>query len=79
MSDTVFVALVSLAGTLFGSLAGIVASGKLTSFRLTSLEKKMDEYSQIILKFPVIEKEQQSLRDRIFNLEGNARNGALPS
>ena len=72
-------ALVSLAGTLFGSLGGIVASGKLTSFRLSNLEKKMDEYSRMILKLPVLEKEQQDIRDRLFNLEGTVRSSIYPS
>ena len=38
MSETVIVAIISLAGTLFGTLGGIVASGKLTGYRIDRLE-----------------------------------------
>ena len=40
MSDTVIVALLSLAGTLFGSGLGVIASSRLTVYRLEQLEKK---------------------------------------
>ena len=46
MSDAVLVALIGLAGSAAGSLAGIVVSSKLTQYRLEQLEKKMDGYAE---------------------------------
>ena len=37
MNETVLVGLLSLTGTLIGSLGGIVASNRLTAFRLEQL------------------------------------------
>jgi hypothetical protein len=48
MDSTVLVALLSLVGTLFGSLAGIVVSSKLTNFRLEQLEKKVDKHNHLV-------------------------------
>lgn len=56
MTDTVMVALLSLAGTLGGSLLGCVASAKLTNYRIEQLEKKVEKHNGVI--------------ERVFKLEG---------
>ena len=38
MSDTIIVALLSLAGTLLGTLGGIIASQRLVAYRLEQLD-----------------------------------------
>ena len=38
MNDTVIIAVLSLIGTFFGSLSGVITSAKLTNFRLKQLE-----------------------------------------
>lgn len=48
MNDTVWVALLSLVGTLLGTLGGIVASQKLVSYRLEQLEKKVQAHNNLI-------------------------------
>lgn len=40
MSETVIVALLSLLGTLGGTLGGILATSKLSNYRIEQLEKK---------------------------------------
>lgn len=45
MDNTIVVALVSFAGTLIGTLGGILASAKLTNYRIEQLEKKVDEHN----------------------------------
>ena len=40
MSENILIAILSLLGTLGGSFAGIITSGKLTNFRLSALETK---------------------------------------
>ena len=44
MDNTVIVALISLLGTLVGSLGGIMVSTKLTNYRLEQLEKKVEKH-----------------------------------
>lgn len=45
MSDVVIVAILSLAGSLFGSIAGIMTSNKIIVYKVEQLEKKVDELS----------------------------------
>lgn len=69
MDSTVLVALLSLAGTLFGSLAGIVVSSKLVNFRLEQLEKKVDKHNNFAEKIPVLEEKLSVANNRIADLE----------
>ena len=48
MTDTVIVSLLSLAGTLCGTLGGILASGKLTNYRIAQLEQKVEKHNQLV-------------------------------
>ena len=56
MSEPVLLAILSLVGTLVGTFAGIVTSGKLTSYRIEQLEKKVEKFSDVV--------------NRVFDLEG---------
>jgi ABC-type lipoprotein release transport system permease subunit len=48
MSETVIVTIISFTGTLLGTLGGIVASAKLTLYRIEQLEKKVDKHNNVI-------------------------------
>ena len=48
MDNTVIVAIISFVGTLLGTAGGIIASGKLTEYRLAQLEKKVDMHNKVI-------------------------------
>lgn len=48
MSSEVMVAIVSLIGTLGGTMGGIVVSAKLTNFRLEQLERKQEKYNTLV-------------------------------
>ena len=48
MTDTVLVAILSLVGTLGGSLFGILAANKLTTYRIEQLEKKVEKHNSVI-------------------------------
>lgn len=43
MSDAIITALISLAGSALGVMAGVIGSSKLTEFRLSNIESKVDE------------------------------------
>ena len=47
MDNTIIVAVISFLGTLIGTAGGIIASGKLTEYRLTQLEKRVDAQNNI--------------------------------
>lgn len=48
MSEEIFVAVLSLAGTLAGSLCGILAANRMTVYRIEQLEKKVDKHNGVV-------------------------------
>ena len=48
MPEATIVAILSLVGTCVGSIAGIIASNKLTDFRLRKLEDKVDKHNHLV-------------------------------
>lgn len=48
MSETIIVTIISFTGTLLGTLGGIVASAKLTIYRIEQLEKKVEKHNNLI-------------------------------
>lgn len=65
MTETVIVAIISLTGTLFGSLAGVVASGKLTSFRIDSLEEQVKKHNNVIERVFKVEERTAVVEEQI--------------
>ncbi|MEA4823970.1 MAG: hypothetical protein VB111_07650 [Clostridiaceae bacterium] len=55
MSDTIIVALIAFAGTLAGSVTGVLATSKLTAHRLDRLEKKVDMHNNAVQRLAVVE------------------------
>lgn len=47
MDSNIVTALISLAGSAVGTLGGIIATQKLTQYRIAQLEKKVDEYNNV--------------------------------
>lgn len=69
MDSTVIVALISLVGTLAGSLGGILVSSKLTAYRLEQLEKRVAEHNNFAKRMPVVEEQIKVINHRLQNLE----------
>lgn len=70
MDSNVLVALLSLLGTLLGSFAGVLTSSKLTNYRLSQLEKKVDRHNGFGERIPLIEEKLKVVNHRIADLEG---------
>lgn len=66
---TIIVAVLSLIGTLGGSLGGIVVSSKLTAYRIEQLEKTVAEHNNFARRMPVIEEQIKDISNRIDDLE----------
>lgn len=65
----IVVAVLSLMGTLGGSLGGIVVSSKLTAYRIQQLENKVAEHNNFARRMPVVEEKVDNLERRIDDLE----------
>ena len=77
MSETVLVAILSLIGTLMGSLFGILTANKLTNYRIEQLEKKVEKHNSVIERVyelekheAIIDEEIDVVNHRIKDLEG---------
>lgn len=48
MSSDIIIALLSLTGTLLGSGLGVIASSRLTNYRIQQLEKKVEKHNSLV-------------------------------
>ncbi|MBQ8296851.1 MAG: hypothetical protein IJX77_03610 [Ruminococcus sp.] len=69
MSSEIIVALISLIGTLGGSLGGILVSSKMTNYRIQQLENKVAEHNNFARRMPVVEEQIKVINHRIEDLE----------
>lgn len=65
MSETVLVAVLSLAGTLMGSLGGILVSNKLTTYRIEQLEKKVQAHNNFDTRLHTLDTEVEVIHEQI--------------
>lgn len=69
MKESVLIAFISFLGTLIGTLGGIVATGKLTVYRIEQLEKKVEVHNGIAGKIPVLQEQIKVINHRLSDLE----------
>lgn len=69
MTESIIVAILSMIGTLGGTLGGILTANKLTNFRIQELEKKVDKHNNFAGRIPVIEEQIKVANHRIDDLE----------
>ena len=70
MNHEVIVALIGLAGSAVGSVLGVLASARLTTYRLEQLEKKVDKHNQVVERTFKLEGEVQELQHDLRDLKG---------
>ena len=69
MSNDILVAIIAFAGTAIGTAGGIIASSKLTNFRIAQLEKKVDKHNSVIERTYILEEKMKVANHRIDDLE----------
>lgn len=81
MSETIIVAILSLVGTVIGSLLGILASNKLVIYRIEQLEKKVEKHNGVLERVysletnkAVVEEDLKVINHRIDDLEKGQKN-----
>ena len=70
MDNTVIVALVSFAGTVIGTIGGIIATNKLVTYRLEQLEKKVDLHNNAVERLFKVEGRVNGIEEKIDLLHG---------
>ena len=68
MNDAVIVAVLSLAGTLAGSLGGILAANRLVMYRLSQLEEKVNKHNNLVERMAVAEERLDAHQKRLETL-----------
>lgn len=71
MSDVVLVAVVGAIGSGICSLLGVLASSKLTQYRLEQLEKKVQAHNNLVDRMYAVEREQNILKQHVEDLHRN--------
>ena len=69
MSEVIIVALLSLTGTLLGSLFGILAANKLSNYRIEQLEKKVEKHNSVVERMYIAEGHIEELQHEIKDLK----------
>lgn len=68
MSDVVIVGILSLIGTLLGSISGILAASKLTNYRIEQLEKKVEKHNNVLERVYELEKQEAVMQEELNQL-----------
>ena len=74
MMDGILVAVLSLIGTIIGSLGGILTANKLTNYRIEQLEKKVEKHNNVIERVYNLEKHEAVIEEEIEQLRGFHQN-----
>jgi len=69
MNSEIIVGILAFLGTLVGTGGGILASAKLTNYRIGQLEKKVDKHNNFAARIPVIEEQVKVVNHRISDIE----------
>ena len=65
MDSTIIVGVLSLIGTLVGSLGGIMTANRLTNYRIQQLEKKVEKHNSVIERVYILEKHEAVIDEEI--------------
>lgn len=65
MTDTVIVGFISLLGTVIGTLGGIVASSKMTLYRIEQLEEQVKKHNNLVERVFRLEDADKLLDEKI--------------
>lgn len=65
--------LINFLGIVIGTFGGILASSKLTNYRLEQLEKKVDKHNSVIERTYILEEKMKVANHRIDDLEEDVK------
>ena len=68
MTEVVIVAILSLVGTLVGSLGGIMTANRLTNYRIQQLEEKVEKHNKVIERVYNLEKNEAVIKEELEHL-----------
>lgn len=69
MDSTIIVALISMVGTILGSMIGVMKSNDKTLYRIEQLEKKVEAHNNLVERMTIVEQEEKANEQRLQRLE----------
>lgn len=69
-SEAITIALIGASGSAVGALAGVIASNRLTQYRLKKLEEKVDKHNNVIERTFMLEGRMTEVEHDIRDLKG---------
>lgn len=69
MQTEIIVAVIAFFGTVAGSAGGVMASSRLTNYRLQQLEKKVEKHNSVVERTYILEEQMKVANHRIADLE----------
>lgn len=77
MNAEVLTAVLSVLGTITGSTLGVIASSRLTQYRIEQLEKKVEKHNNIIERVYVLERDVKTAFNKLDELREDVKNVEL--
>lgn len=65
MNSEIIVAMLSFIGTLIGTVSGIYATARLSNYRISQLEKKVDKHNNLIERVYLIEQHEAVIETKV--------------
>ena len=65
MNTEIIVALIASGGGFLGSLVGVIASSKLTTYRIQQLENKVEKHNTVIVRTYKLEETEAVMQEQI--------------
>ena len=69
MPESIIISLIAFLGTAVGTWGGIMAANRLTNYRISQLEKKVDKHNTIIERTYILEEKMKVANHRLEDLE----------
>lgn len=73
MTETIIIAIIGFLSAVVGSGLGVIASAKLTNYRLEQLEKKVNLHNNLIERVYILEKKEALLEQHVDDLHGEEK------
>ena len=75
MQTDIVVAIIAFFGTVLGSAGGVLASSRLTNYRLQQLERKVEKHNSVVERTYILEEQIRVVNHRIADLEMQEERG----
>lgn len=74
LDSTIIVSVISMLGTVIGSMIGVMKSNDKTLYRIEQLEKKVEAHNNLVERMTIVEQETKSNNNRLKRLEMEDKN-----